>query len=414
MPVFRSPGLADSDAPEAVLTAWNKTIVREIQGRPASPILVADPATIANGATSSGVKWPGHPLEPFNCESEEVAAALSDWGWAGRAELHNEYLEYALVMRTDAAGASRPKRFIATTELMEWWQTMAVYAPDYFLDRVASIAGARPSMTELFGVTTEKWLQQSEATRRNAFHNVMVGNGRNPPPVSGLNQQHALFMAHQINGLDDLIYVVHFGSFSYAVKQGGVRRRATIEEIFYAENVKHLFCRNADPAAAEGAYNQAFLKGTENNPQARKLAFADPLGMYIRTFSPGDLYLNGAAVPASWTRCSRGDQNGMPQRLEFGPADSDAHFLDDVTIGTGADAPRVDGYQLAKRIEVGPLVVVGQHEAVNSFKDIPAIAAGAIACGSESDSRCAAIAAFKAEYDAQRSLVRGTRGGRQG
>ena len=414
MPVFRAPGLADRGAPDAVLAAWNQTIVREIQGRPASPILVADPASITNGATSSGVKWPGHPLEPFNCESEAVAAALSDWGWAGRAELHNEYLEYVLVMRNDAAGTSRPKRFVATTELMEWWQTMAVYAPDYFLDRVASIAGSRPSMTELFGMTTQKWLQQSETTRRNAFLRVMVGNGRNPSPVSSLNPEHALFMAHQINGLDDLIYVVHFGSFSYAVKEGGVRRRATIEEIFYAEDVKYLFCRNADPAAAEGAYNQAFLKGTENNPQARKLAFADPLGMYIRTFSSGDLYVNGGAVPESWTRWSRGDQNGTAQRLEFGPADDDDRFLDDVTIGTGADAPRVDGYQLAKRIEVGPVVVVGQHEPVRAFRDIPAITAGTIACGTASDSRCGAIAAFKAEYDAQRNLRRGTRGGRHG
>jgi hypothetical protein len=414
MPVFRSPGLADPDAPAAVLTAWNTTIVTEIQSRPASPILVPDPTAIANGAASSGVKWPGHPLEPLNCQSEKVAATLSDWGWAGRAELHNEYLEYVLVMRTDAVGRSRPKRFIATTELMEWWQTMAVHAPDYFLDRVETIAGVRPNMVELFGVTTQQWLQQSETSRRNAFARVMVGSGRNRPPVSGLNQQHALFMAHEINGLDDLVYVVHFGSFSYAVNENGVRRRASIEEIFRAEGVDYLFCRNADPAAAEGAYNQAFLKGTEDNPQARKLAFADPLGMYIRTFSTGDLRLGGAAVPSSWTRWSRGDANGTPQRLEFGPADEDANFLDDLTIGVGPDVPRVNGYQLARRIEVGPLVVVGQHEPVLSFKDIPPIDAGTITCGGERDSRCVAIAALKAEHDAQRTLVRGTRGGRRG
>jgi hypothetical protein len=414
MPEFCSPGLADADVPDAVLTAWNTTIAREIASRPASPILVSDPTSIASGATSSGVKWPGHPLEPLNCQSEEVAATLSDWGWAGRAELHNEYLEYLLVMRTDETGRSRPKQFIATTELMEWWQTMAVHAPDYFLDRVETIAGVRPNMAELFGVTTQKWLQQSEASRRSAFQNVMVGNGRSRPPVSGLNQQHALFMAHEINGLDDLIYVVHFGSFSYAVNENGVRRRATIEEIFHAEDVDYLFCRNADPAAAEGAYNQAFIRGTEDSPQARKLAFADPLGMYIRTFSTGDLRLNGAAVPTGWTRWSRGDANGTAQRLEFGPADDDPHFLDDLTIGVGPGVPRVNGYQLAKRIEVGPIVVVGQHEPVHSFKDIPGIEAGTITCGGESDSRCAAIAALKAEHDAARTLVRGTRGGRRG
>jgi hypothetical protein len=413
MSTFGAPGSADSDAPQVVLDAWNTLIAEQVNARPPSPTLVADPADIVDGQVSAAVAWPGHPLEPLNCQDEDIAAELSDWGWAGRAELHNEYLEYSLLMRSDATGRLRPKRLIATTELMEWWQVMAVHAPDYFVSRITAITGLTPSFQSIFGRTVAQWQQLTVPQRTDEFVRVMVGNGRSTPPASTMNQEHVLFMAHQINGLDDLIYVVHFGSFPYAVQDGGERRRATIEEIFQAERVPYLFCRNADPAAAEGAYNQAFLVGTEGSPKSRKLAFADPLGMYMRTFNHSDLFLGGAPVPASWTRWSRGAAD-TPQRLEFGPADNEPGFLDDVTMGQDADAPPLSGYQIAKRIEVGPLVVVGAPTEISTadFRDIPATPTGTISCGMEDDGRCSAIAEFKREFDNRFMSGRtGTRGG---
>ncbi|TGN45376.1 hypothetical protein E4L95_19735 [Paracoccus liaowanqingii] len=413
MSIYSSPGSADVDAPQAVITAWNALITSEVNKRPPSPILMPDPAHVLGGQVSSAVKWPGHPLEPLNCQDEDIAAELSDWGWEGRAELHNEYLEYGLVMRADADGRLRPKRFIATTELMEWWQVMAVFAPDYFLSRITAITGLDPSFQEIFHRTVAQWQSLSVADRVAEFRRIMVGGGRGAPPVSRLNQDYVLFMSHQINGLDDLIYVVHFGSFPYAVEEAGARRRARIEEIFAAEQVPYLFCRNADPAAAEGAYNQAFLAGTEAAPEARKLAFANPLGMYLRAFGSGDLFMADNPVPTSWTRWSRGAENSR-QRLEFGPLDNEDGFLDDVTIGRETDAPHLSGYQIAKRIEVGPLVVVGAPEAIpdDAFQIIPAATIGAITCGTEEDGRCRQIAEFKLEFD-QRTQSRrtGRRGG---
>lgn len=413
MAVYGAPGSADSDAPEVVIDEWNKLIVDQIGSRPVSPILVADPANIANGQISSAVKWPGHPLEPLNCQDEEIAAELSDWGWTGRAELHNEYLEYGLVMRSDAAGKLRPKRFVATTELMEWWQVMAVHAPDYFVSRINGITGGNESFEGIFGRTVSQWEQLSMSQREREFMRVMVGNGRSNPPSNPLNPDSVLFMSHPINGLDDLIYVVHFGSFPYAVKDGGEVRRARIEEIFVAEGVRYLFCRNADPAAAEGAYNQAFMIGTEGAPQFRKLAFANPLGMYIRSFSSDDMFFKGSVVPTSWTRWSRGAED-TPQRLEFGPADSEDGFLDEVTLGQDVDSPVLSGYQIAKRIEVGPLVVVGDAAPIpeQDFKIISAIPIGSIACGTAQDARCRAIEIFKQEYDSRSRPIRtGIRGG---
>jgi hypothetical protein len=358
------------------------------------------------------VKWPGHPLEPLNCQDEDIAAELSDWGWPGRAELHNEYLEYGLVMRADDSGRLRPKRFVATTELMEWWRLMAVQDPAFFLSRVAAITGLAPSFESVFGRTVAQWGQLTEAQRVSEFMRVMVGN-RSTPPASRLNQDHVLFMAHQINGLDDLVYVVHFGAFAYAVMSPEGPRRATIEEIFNAEGVPYLFCRNADPAAAEGAYNQAFMAGTEAAPQTRQLAFANPLGMYMRALGIGDLFFNGQPVPEAWVRWSRGDADKR-QRLEFGPLDSEPGFLDEVTIGTEHDAPRLSGYQIAKRIEVGPLVVVGAATplAVANLRIIAASPTGTIACGTEDDDRCQDIAIFKQLFDNRNMSGRtGTRGG---
>ncbi|ASR10764.1 hypothetical protein CHY08_27175 (plasmid) [Rhizobium leguminosarum bv. viciae] len=413
MSTYGAPGSADSDAPHVVIDAWNALIADQVNLRPPSPILVADPGNIANGQVSSAVSWPGHPLEPLNCQDEEIAAELCDWGWAGRAELHNEYLEYGLLMRSDAAGKLRPKRFVATTELMEWWQVMAVHAPDYFVSRINGITGLSVSFESIFGRTVAQWEQLAATQKASEFMRVMVGNGRSTPPSSALNQEHVLFMSHPINGLDDLIYVVHFGSFPYAVQEGGIQRRARIEEIFADENVPYLFCRNADPAAAEGAYNQAFLSGTEAAPQCRKLAFADPLGMYMRTFSTDDMFFRGSLVPTSWTRWSRGGED-TPQRLEFGPADSEEGFLDEVKLGQDVDSPTLSGYQIAKRIEVGPLVVVGDAEPIpqQNFKVISATPAGSIACGTAQDSRCPVIEIFKQEYDRRSMSFRtGTRGG---
>ena len=415
MAIFRSPGLADEDVASEVIDAWNRRILDEVnRHRPSSPFLVLDPSGIPDGEISSAVKWSGHPLEPLQCTDEETAEKLSDYGWAGRAELHNEYLEYGFVTALDANGVERPKRLIATTELMEWWQTLAVHDAPSFLSKVEQIIGIRYSMSELFERDMDAWESLAVPVRERLFRLYIVGSGRNSPPRHSLNQASVLFMGHQINGLDDLIYVVHFGAFPYAVMANNVTRRARIEEIFHWANAAYLYCRNADPAAAVGAYNQAFLQGTEGSPAARSIAFSDPLGMYIRTFSTGDLFYDGTPAPDDWTVLTRGHENDTPQRLEFGPPNSHPGFLDDIKVGSEDDAPIVTGFQLAKRIEVGPQVVVGGERPIqeNEFIDILAADPGTIECGQASNRRCRDIDIFRREVEAQEALIFGTRGGR--
>lgn len=406
MHVFQSPGLADPGVNDAALTAWNARISGLIGGRTVSPFLVLDPRDIDGSQLNSSVKWPGNPREPLDCLGEELASKLSDWGWSGRAELHNEYLEYTLVMRPDASGKLRPKRFIATTELMEWWLTMAIHDLDHFLTAVRNVTGRAYTSEELFGASPASWRSFPVQARKDIFRRRLVGSGRAQPPEHSLNVEHALFMSENINGLSDLIFVMHFGSFPYAVNEGGTRRRARLDEMFAWVGREDLYCRNAEPGAAKGAYDHAFIKGS-NPPQGRAMAFADPLGTYIRTFTTSGLYIDGAAVPSEWARFSRGSDL-MPMRLEFGPSDDDSRFLDDVTVGTGAAAERVSGYHLSREIEVGPLVVVGSKSrriTEVEFVDIPSVEPGGIVCGLPGNQRCLSISEFADLNEAPLGMV---------
>lgn len=414
MHIFQSPGFADPDVNDETLASWNEQIrfqVEDVEGRAVSPFLVLDPSDIEEGETANSVKWPGNPREPADCLGEELATKLSDWGWPGRAELHNEYLEYTLIMRPDSSGKLRPKRFVATTELKEWWLTMAVFDVDYFLKKVKEVTGKDYLTEDLFNMSIEQWKSMPVSQRASIFQQRIVGFGRTRPPEHPLNAEHALFMSVGINGLDDLIFVVHFGSFPYAVNEGDKRRRARLEEIFLFADRPELFCRNADPGAAQGAYDQVYVEGS-SPPQGRSLAFANPLGMYMRAITTTDLRINGAPIPTDWERYSRGGE-GMSMRLEFGPSDHDPRFLDEVVIGTGADAPVVTGYYLASAIEVGPLVTVAREArpiAETEFIDIPPADVGDIACGLPGNQRCADIADFADLYEDPMGIVPGTRG----
>ncbi len=301
---------------------------------------------------------------------------------------------------------------------------MAIHAPQFFVDRANSVAATSFRALDLLGMPIEQWNEFTFQQRGAIFLQRFVGSSGSPP-AHMINHDHLLFMQHQINGLDDLVFVVHFGAFPYAVRGSAGRRRAHIEEVFRNFGRDELFCRNADPNACNGAYAQAFLPGTETSPMGTKIAFADPLGMYIRSFSAGDLFLGDEPVPRSWTLLERGAANGMPQRLVFGPSDAEAVFLDDATIGKGPGAKSVNGYKLAKRIEVGPLVVVGAPEPITPdmfnqsigeirVGDLSPFARGTIACGAAETDVCQGIIALKREFDKENSIALGTRGGRIG
>jgi len=245
------------------------------------------------------------------------------------------------------------------------------------------VLGRPVAFRELYGDDIGDPHTVAPAVRRIKFATTVAGNGRHDDleaakvptdPVGDLNRSNALFMAQPINGLDDLIYIVAFGSQPYVVDEGGAYRRANLFEIFNNYGTTYLACRNADPTAAQGAYDQVLKSVSADRAHARgsQIAFADPIGMYFRTFTTDQLTHNGGAVPASWTKWSRG-RDGFYQHLEFGPGDDEDAYLDEVVLSVGAAThPIVGGYQIAQLIEVGPKVLIGAETNLNpDWVEIP-------------------------------------------
>lgn len=395
---YDTPGNADQVS-QPIQTAWNARIQSEydrLAPQLGSRFFTLDPMGMAGAVESNAVKWFGDPAEPVHCVGRRAARELSDWGVRGRHELHNEYCEYAVIRQLDpASGRMRPKRVEVTTELREYWLTLARLDPDTLRTIVADVLGFQPSWTDLYGVSDPHALGANQ--REQAFANLVAGDGRQTQPVGRLNTERALFMTHPINGLDDLLYIVLFGARPYARRVGGLLQPATRDQIFREFDVEQLACRHADPAAASGAHAQAF--------EGRTVAFANPLGMYIHSFAQGLFSYQNQPVPGDWVRFSRGTV-GRHQRLEFGPPDSHAAFLDDIVVdANGTERPLTGGYQVVQQIEVGPWVLIGQPTPVANSEYVEiSVSDAPIVCGGTSV--CQRIRSLKDEYDQGRNLAR--------
>ncbi|MFF5447165.1 hypothetical protein [Streptomyces sp. NPDC012888] len=363
---FSAPGLADDLTPD-LLDRWNEEVLARFEQLDPSlssrffRLEAADPA-----AQRVPVTWFGDPAEPGFCLDATAARQLSDWGVRGRRALHNEYCEYAVVTASDGQGRLRPKRVQITTELPEYHLMLATHAPTRLREILTGILGTEPRWEELYGPGTTNPAQLGPMQRRVRFARQLTGHCGDPElasagvpgsPVGSLNAVNALFMAHPINGLDDLIYIVLFGACPYARRtaSGGLEP-AGRDQIFRVNGTEALACRHADPAAALAAAGAAF--------QGRTVSFADPLGVYIHRFASDVFQFEGGPVPDPWIRWGRGAE-GLRQRLEFGPGDDDPHFLDEITVASGAvDEPLTGGYEVARRVEVGPIAAVGGPTAV--------------------------------------------------
>ncbi|MGP4049720.1 hypothetical protein [Streptomyces sp. 2A115] len=138
----------------------------------------------------------------------------------GRRELHNEYCEYAVVTAPDSQGRLRPKRVQITPGLPEYHLTLATHAPVRLREIITGILGNEPRWEELYGPGATDPEQLTPAQRRVRFARPLTGHGGDrelaaavpAAPVGSLNSAQALFMAHPINGLDDLIFIVLFGA----------------------------------------------------------------------------------------------------------------------------------------------------------------------------------------------------------
>jgi len=357
---YEAPGRVEP-LTDQLADAWNAVIAEAYKGRRKlhSRFFSLEPTEL-NGPEVVSVTWPADPLEPTFCTDGESVRSLCDLGDRGRHALHNEYCEYAVAYGFDDRGRRRPRRVQFTTELAEYWLVLATLDPDRLLAAVADVLGEEPSWPELYGVANPHRLGEGE--RRLRFAATMAGHGEHAclkdaevplHPTGRLNRENAIFMTHPINGLDDLLYIVLFGARPVIVREpGGGHRPARRDEIFAKQ--QRLACRHADPAAAMSAH-RAVLDG-------KALSFANPLGVYLHPFNTELLQVGEQPIPAAWIRWSRGEE-GMHQRLVFGPGDEEDVFLDEVEVLLGQERQRLTGgYQLLRLLEVGPRLAVGATE----------------------------------------------------
>lgn len=371
-------GISDLDS-QNLIDLWNKKIVDEYNGLQVyhSRFFSLDHTSITNGIDVDTVRWAADPAEPNFCFDEKTAIELSDWrlevghplhsslSAKGRRETHNEYCEYRIKFSQDSSGKIRAKRVVFSTELREYWMMLAEASPERLAAAATDALGRTPSWIELYGPGVNDPTLLSPHERRLLFavwvsgaggESELMAAGAPVYPIGQLNNLEALFMMHQINGLDDLLYIVLYGAHPYARRVDGSWVKATKDEIFSKTHFGEsnppiqLACRHADPAAAVGAASQAF--------DGRQVAFADPLGMYILGFADQDFLFDGQTLPKEWIKFSRGKGEKFYQRLEFGPPDDVDHYLDEITVGD-EETPVQGGFQVAQRIEVGPWVRVG-------------------------------------------------------
>lgn len=399
------PGLADQLG-EDLVGKWNNTVqdaYDSLQSNLGSRFFSLDPGSLES-PVSATVKWFGDPAEPNFCIGPETAQKLSDWGVRGRQVLHNEYCEYHTVQQPDTSGRLRPKRVQVTTELREYWVSLAMHDPTTVRGLAAGTLGFEPSWEDLYGVTDPTGLSVQQ--RKAAFSRLVAGHGNDntlaaagvpTQPTGPLNTENALFMTHPINGLDDLLYIVLFGARPYARRTSDGVEPATREQIFRAFDVEHLACRHADPAAALGAHAAVF--------NGQPVAFANPLGMYIQSFSDFLFLYEDKPIPDAWVRRSRGAE-GMYQRLEFGPSDEDDAFLDDIQLVRGDLAePVTGGYQVIRELEVGPKVVAGAQTEIGDDEYVMLdTSTDPIRC--QEAGICRVIRQLRDEFEAARPLLR--------
>jgi len=400
---YDAPGQAD-ELTDELRARWNETIGRAYASQNEAlkrRFFALDPDALREPRASDAIKWPGDPGKPAFCVGEANAQALADWGLTGRRAVQLEYCEYMVLKRPDETGALRPKRVEITTEFREFWSCIAMHDPDKVRAMAAEVLGAEPSWEDLYGVADPHALGPDE--REIAFGHTVAGHGNDrrlrvagvpAQPTGRLNMERALFMTHPINGIDDLIYVALFGAHAYCVAERDHRRQASGDDVFSAFKVAHLACNHADPTISLGVYDLVY--------RGAQVAFANPLGMYIRRPNLGVFAYRGGPVPEGWVRFSRG-RPGSYMRLEFGPPDDHEAFLDDVVLSLGAsEQPLTGGYQLLRELEIGPLLRAGEAEPIADDEwELLEPATATIAC--DDAESCQPVRELLARFEAEHS-----------
>lgn len=307
------------------------------------------------------VDWDGIPIRVQTClKSRSKAMRLSDWttgvGDRGRNVCHEEYMEW----RTVRDPAGKIVRVEVTTEVQEYWSTLARHNPTKLLALVARFAG-EPSVPtqQVYGNVNPNAPGVSPADRQRGFESMMLPAGGNPPRSPYNNGQKAICFLYQgVNTLGAAVFLAAFAGFPHAAAVGntGQLRPLTGAEAIASTKQSAVDCRNSDPTIVGAVIGQAF--------NGKELALDDPAGLYItnveadRLLRPDDQ----TPVPEEWFNLQRGtpsaDGKQRFQRLVF-EVPSDLPFVVGDLIDSQTNETIDFGWQVAQLVKVGLYVRIG-------------------------------------------------------
>jgi hypothetical protein len=299
-----------SDFEGAAQDAWNELIAGYFRTN-ASAHLLAQPD--ARTPEVVAVEWGAYPVRIAAClESTANSHRLLDWtttqGAVGRAHLQEEYFEWRVVR----GGTGKIQRVEMTTELPEYWLTLAAHHPLTTLRLIARFAGEAEVPPEAVYGLDPFAAGVTPSQRQLAFEDAMLPRGGTAPWSPYNNGEKAIcFMTQGANTLGALIHLVAAAAFPFGMRDsaGGELRKLSGPEAIATGTQAAQACRNSDPTVVGATIGLAW--------DGRLFALDDPIGIYIRSVQHSRLVQpNGEPVPSEWFEFQRGARPHAPGDLE--------------------------------------------------------------------------------------------------
>lgn len=307
------------------------------------------------------IDWSAFPVRIREClQSITKTNRLLDWRFNSQPNgrllgAHEEYLEW----RTIRNATGKITRVEMTSELQEYWRSLAKYHPAKTLQILGEFARepVPAAVEEVYGELNP--FTSSLEERSAAFDSMML-----PTTVNGVTQiaspynngnKAISFMANSVNTLRAALFLAAFAAFPYVKRVDGSTTPLSGREAIRFTDQAAQDCRDSDPTIVGSVINFA--------AQGRKIALLDPPGLYIASVANDTLFLpdGTTSVPEDWFRFSRGSkivdtQSGrtlsLAQRLVFEVPTGQDFFVGDLLDSTTGENINF-GAQIAAKVSIG-------------------------------------------------------------
>lgn len=312
------------------------------------------------------IDWNGFPVRVGRCITTQAQAfAFLDRsgpaGDTGRFIGQEEYLEW----RTVRNAAGKLVRVELTTENQEYWEEVAAHHPEKMLRLCGAMASGADAPWQEVYASDPFAPGESDEDRRGSFRQLMAARGFSPPLSPYNNGIKAIcFLGQRFNALFAAVVLAARAARRYGKRVAGQANPLTGREAIASGTQVAEDCRNSDPTIVNDVLSLAW--------QGKKLALADPVGLYIHNVNQiGLLAPDGsAAVPGTWFTLSRGKSATVAgttfsffQRLVVeAPAGAGVVLGDLIEEATGI--PVTSGAQIARLVTVALYARASADDAV--------------------------------------------------